>query len=92
MKINFDRYNLIKAMEIVIRNLNNEDQIDRWLMNGIADGDLDSTTLELSQSEIENLEYYDDNDNFKFLMKLFTKIISAANKDGGLYNTGVVSE
>lgn len=92
MKINLDRYNLIKAMEIVIRNINDESIIERWLVNGVADGDLDSTTLGLSADEIDNLEYYDDNDNFKDLMNLFTKLVSAAHKDGGLYNTGVVSE
>ena len=72
MKINLDRYNLIKAMEIVIRNINDESIIERWLVNGVADGDLDSTTLGLSADEIDNLEYYDDNDNFKDLMNLFT--------------------
>lgn len=88
----FDRYNFIKAMEIIIRNINNEEYIFDWLREGIADGDLNYNSFGFSADELLNLEFYNDDEEFKNLIVLFLNIISKAATDGGLYNSGVVGE
>lgn len=55
-KINMkDRVALVRAMEIVIRNLNDEDLIYSWFGYGVADGDIDEDTTdeEIAESYCE---------------------------------------
>ena len=35
-----ERIKMVKAMEYIARNLNNEHIFYRWLMTGVADGDI----------------------------------------------------
>ena len=80
---------MYKAMDYIVRCVNSEDYIDTWFMCGVADGDInDDTTIE----EIMCDDYYMDAQNFSEIMGLFLRIMSKANKDGGLYAGGVTSK
>ena len=82
-----ERTKMVLAMEYIVRHINNEDIIDGWLMNGVADGDITSET----EWEDENLEYYyDSNDTFSELMECFLRRMKCAIEDGGLYCNKVV--
>ena len=77
-----NRVELVKAMDLLVRSVNNEDLLDPWFMCGVADGDVEN----------DDLEYYTEDDNFAELMKLFLNIMSKAKSDGGLYFDRVVSK
>jgi hypothetical protein len=80
------RTEVLRAMETLARAVNDEYVFEEWLIEGVADGDIDETT------EDEELEYYIEDDNFKELMGVFLHMMHRAYKDGGLYVDGVVSE
>ena len=84
-----ERTRMIKAMEFIIRNVNDEELIMPWLMNGVADGDIEYGDFAPCD---ENMEYYIEDDEFSEMMGLFLRLMSKANKDGGLYCGGVVSK
>lgn len=65
-----------------------EDILDGWLMNGVADGDIEYG--DLSDDPVD--DYWTENENFKDLMRVFTACMARANKSGGLYCDGIVSE
>lgn len=72
------RVELVKAMNLLARSINNEEYVDSWLMYGVADGD-------------DNFEDYCENDDdFASLIALFLRLMSRARKDGGLYCNYVV--
>lgn len=81
------RAEVVRAMDTLIRCINNEDYIDSWLMVGVADGDIRKDT---TNEEIAEMGYCDDN-TFKDLMTLFLKSMNRASKNGGLYCNGIVS-
>lgn len=82
-----ERIKVVRAMELLVRCVNNEELIEPWLMCGVADGDVNDNTTD------DDLVCYADNDeNFADLMALFLRIMSRANKDGGLYVDKVVSK
>lgn len=81
------RAEIVRAMELLVRSVNNEELIDPWLMCGVADGDINDTTTD------EDLEcYVEDDEDFAGLMALFLRTMNNARIDGGLYVDGVVSE
>lgn len=86
-----ERVKAVKAMEFMVRQLNDESQMDLWLEEGVADGDIEYGDLEVRPEDMENLEYWLDDKNFADLMALFIRIMSFANRDGGLYCDGIVS-
>jgi len=71
-----ERTLMVKAMEFIVRHINNEHYCDLWLMCGVADGDF--------EPDDPNVDYYIDNDNYGDLQDLFLKLMSRAYKDGGL--------
>lgn len=80
------RVEVVRAMETLVRCVNNEDIIESWLMCGVADGDIDEATAD------EDLYCYCNDDNsYSDLMGLFLRIMSRAKASGGLYSDGVVS-
>lgn len=80
------RANVVRAMELIARCINDEEIFDSWLMCGVADGDIDGS------EDDEDLEYYCEDDNFAELMGLFLRLMKRADKSGGLYEDGVVSK
>ena len=81
-----ERCELVRAMEMLVRTVNNEDFFMEWLMNGVADGDIQSDTTD------DELEYYIEDTAFAELMDTFLHIMKNAYKDGGLYFDGIVSK
>lgn len=85
MKIQ-ERAKMVNAMEFICRQINDEEVFEDWLINGVADGDIEYGNL---TSEVD--EYYLEDENFAFLMACFLRRMTAAKKSGGLYCDGVVS-
>lgn len=70
-----ERTAMVIAMDTIVRNLNDDTMIESWLMCGVADGDIDSSTTEVD-------DYYLEDKNFNDLMQLFGKIMKRALSDG----------
>lgn len=81
-----ERAKAVRAFETICRTVNNEDHIMYWLMVGVADGDITSTTTD---SDLEY--YYLEDDDFRELIRDFLTVMIKAYDDGGLYVDGVVS-
>lgn len=80
-----ERVQLVRAMEMLARAVNDEDVFMYWLISGVADGDINENTAD------EDLEYYTEDRRFSELMDTFLKLMSRANNSGGLYADGIVS-
>lgn len=87
-----ERVKMVKAMEFIIRNINDESIINHWLATGVADGDIAYGNLDVDIQDTEELDYYTDETTFANLMHTFLSCIADAKKDGGLYCDGVVSK
>ena len=88
-KIEKERAKMVKAMEYICRQINDEDIFMGWLMSGVADGDIEYGDLDPND---ENMEYYIEDDTFAELMGCFLRRMSRAEKSGGLYCGNVVSK
>lgn len=86
-----ERIAMVRAMETVCRNLNDECGIDSWMVCGVADGDINENTTD------EELEYYIEDDIFADLMDTFAYVMTkyAHRKDeedsGQFYCDGIAS-
>ena len=81
-----ERKQLVLAMELLVRSLNNEELIMPWLMYGVPDGDVKEGII----SEIDDGLVEDE--SFAILMGMFLRIMAQAEKDGGLYCDHVSSK
>ena len=81
-----ERVELVRAMELIARAVNDEDVFMTWLISGVADGDINESTTD------EELDYYTEDENFADLMDTFLYLMSKAKKSGGLYADGIVSK
>ncbi len=77
------RKQAVLAMEEMIRCINDEYIIERWLMEGVADGDIKRFDI----NEVD--EGYIEDKTFKGLLELFLELMNIARKDGGLYIDGI---
>lgn len=82
------RKKIILAMEMLAREINNEDFIDSWLMCGVADGDIPKFSINIADVD----DCYIEDDTFAELMGVFLRVMSYAKKDGGLCVDGVISK
>lgn len=80
------RCEIIRAMELIARTVNDEEVFESWLIDGVADGDIDEDTTD------EDLDYYTEDETFADLMDSFLYLMRGAYKSGGLYADGVVSK
>lgn len=80
------RAKVVRAMETIARCVNGADVFYRWLLCGVADGDIDENTTD------EDLEYYCEDKTFADLMERFLDLMTAAKRSGGLYIDKVVSK
>ena len=87
-----ERMTMVKTMEFITRNLNDEEVFSDWLTVGVADGDIEYGDVAVNLNDEEALEYYIEDENFADLMDTFLKLMKAACKSGGLYCDGVVSK
>lgn len=83
--LNIGRIEMVKAMEMIARAVNDEGVFMDWLINGVADGDISENT------DDTELEYYAEDDTFSDLMDTFLDLMSAAKKSGGLYFDNILS-
>lgn len=87
-----ERIKMVKAMEFIARNLNDEEIfMDEWLLDGVADGDIEYGDLSVNSEDFDNLDYYIADAEFSTLMRLFLDVMKHASKSGGLYCDEVVS-
>ena len=87
-----ERIKMVKAMEYIVRQVNDEDVFFGWLWAGVADGDIEYGDLSTSYHDAEELpDYYEDDKDFAQLMDLFLAVMKRAAASGGLYCDGVVS-
>lgn len=91
MKIN-ERVKMVKAMEFIARQVNNEGVFEHWLALGVADGDIEYGDLSSNGADDDAAWYADDDKSFAELMDTFLDVMAAASKRGGLYCDGVVSK
>lgn len=86
------RVQMIKSMEFICRNLNNEDHFMIWLNDGVADGDIEYGDFGCDDQSIEDLDYYLEDEHFADLMDTFLFVMKQAKRDGGLYCDNVLSK
>lgn len=81
------RSEVVKAMELLARQINDEDIFYSWITCGVADGDIDP-----DEPDEDVSWYYEDDGQFADLMDTFLYCMSKAYKSGGLYCDKVVSK
>lgn len=86
-----ERIKMVKAMEFIARNINDEEVFEGWLYNGVADGDIPYGNLNIETDDEDILEYYIRDEEFSDLMWLFLNLMQRAFKSGGLYCDDIVS-
>ena len=92
-----ERKTMVFCMEFLCRNLNDEEDLFRWLTNGVADGDFNYCEMVDNPADsIESVDdYYIEGETFADLMHLFLRIMRQAanpNIGGGLYCDGIVDK
>ena len=87
-----EKVKAIKAMEYLARQINDEEIFEEWLLDGVADGDIDYGDLDVKSEDPEALDYYLEDDNFRDVLRVFLRVMSRARKSGGLWCGGVVSK
>ena len=81
-----ERIKMVKAMEYIARQINDENVFERWLYCGVADGDIeygDTGYDHLIDKEL--IDYVDDDECFADLMGVFLGCMARAHKSGGLW-------
>ena len=78
----------VLAMEYLARQINNEDVLDRWLMGGVADGDIPANSMNVNDVD----DYYIEPENYAELVGCFLRCMKAAYADGSLYCGAVVGQ
>ena len=87
-----ERIKMVKAMEFIARNLNDEEIFMTWLTVGVGDGDIEYGNLTIEDDDLDLLDCYIDDATFADLMDTFLSMMKSAVKSGGLYCDGVVSK
>ena len=87
-----ERIKMIKAMEFIARNLNDEEIFETWLVCGVADGDVPYGCLTVENDDLEDMEIYIEDVQFADMMDTFLHMMKSACKSGGLYCDKVVSK
>ena len=89
-----ERMLMVKAMDYVARQLNNEDHLMTWLEIGVADEEIPYGELSLTGPIDRDpaFWYAENEEHFGELMGDFLKIMARAYKNGGLYCGDVPSK
>lgn len=87
-----ERVKVVKAMELLARQINDEDIFEGWLTCGVADGDIKYGDLAVNENDLEDLEWYIDDKPFSELMGCFLRCMARARKSGGLYCNGITDD
>lgn len=97
MSNKIERIKMVKAMEFIARQLNDEEiLLDDWFNFGVGDGEIPLGQLSVEANDFDGCfsiaEWYADDTRFAELMHTFLRCMKAAYKSGGLYCDGVVSK
>ena len=87
-----ERVKMVKAMEFIARQVNDEEVFEPWLVGGVADGDIEYGDTAYQKSDTEELEYYLRDEEFRDLMDTFLRLMRRAYSSGGLYCDGIVTK
>ena len=88
-----ERVKMVKAMEFIAQQINDEEVFMGWLINGVADGDIVYGDFSTDNLEEDEATYYAEDDKvFSEVMACFLRRMVGAAKSGGLYCDGVVSK
>ena len=86
-----ERVELLKAMDVIVRSLNDESVMDLWLTNGVPDG-ADDSDYEFIAEDVTTPEDEDgDTSCFEECCRCFTACIAAGAKHG-YYSGGVLGD
>ena len=86
-----ERVELLKAMDVIVRSLNDESVMDLWLTNGVPDG-ADESDYEFIAEDVATPEDEDgDTSCFEECCRCFTACIAAGAKHG-YYSGGVLGD
>jgi hypothetical protein len=85
-----ERVKMVKCMEYIARNINDESIFDGWLMLGVADGDI--VYGDLDDTNDGDMDYYIEDTNFAYLMHRFIHMMKKCDCTGGLVCDGVLSD
>ena len=86
-----ERVELLKAMDVIVRSLNDESVMDLWLTNGVPDG-ADDSDYEFIAEDVATPEDEDgDTSCFEECCRCFTACIAAGAKHG-YYSGGVLGD
>ena len=84
MKV-YERIKMIKCMEFISRQINDEVIFEKWLMTGVPDGDIAYGDVWPHPGDEDKLDYLTSDEDFKDLMECFLRCMIAAGKRGGLF-------
>lgn len=88
-----ERVKMLKAMEFIARQINDERIFESWLSIGIADGDIPYGNFSTDTYSVEDLEYYCESDNFADIMGAFLYCMHRVYiTDSGLYCDEVIDK
>lgn len=90
-----ERIKMVKAMEFIARQVNDEEVFESWLICGVGDGDIEYGDLVVNSEDLDGSGagyYIEDDDTFAGLMHEFLDLMKAACKSGGLYCDGVIDK
>ena len=81
-----ERVAIIRAMDIIVRSLNDERDILWWLDSGVPDGEINKETTD------EELYWLvDDDESFADIMSTFVKIMRRQPVNGAMWVDNVLS-
>ena len=82
-----ERVSVIKAMDTIVRSLNDEEYVAWWLEDGVPDGEIDEGTAD------EELYWLvDDDESFADIMSTFIKIMRRQPVNGAMWVDNVLSK
>ena len=87
-----ERVKMVKAMEFIARQVNDEEVFETWLIGGVADGDIEYGDLAAATEDADNLDVYIEDDSFADLMHTFLRLMARASKSGGLYCDKIIEK
>ena len=86
-----ERVELLKAMDVIVRSLNDESVMDLWLTNGVPDGADDSDYESIAEDVATPEDEDGDTSCFEECCRCFTACIAAGAKHG-YYSGGVLGD
>ena len=82
-----ERVSVIRAMDTIVRSLNDERDILWWLDSGVPDGEINTETTD------EELHWLvDDDESFADIMSTFIKIMRRQPVNGAMWVNNVLSK